>query len=252
MKIFHFFNARHYFIFSIFAILFSYNVSAQIRLVAVDPGNDKVTIQNFGTTTVPISDYWFCTLLVYDQLNSFTIDSGSLNLTAGSSVTLSGLNLRDSDADLGLYTSRSFGSATAMEDFMQWGDAGNGRESVANTANLWSSGDFLTGAGPFIYNGNGNQNGLSFWSTGTLSINDEVFSSMVSIYPNPVNEILNIKSLESVKVKNIAIFDATGRMIQAHNKLTENINLKSIQRGFYTLRLTDAQGRTVTRKIIKE
>ncbi len=246
-------NADYWVLFLFFTLLFSYNLNAQIRLVEVDPINDTATIQNFGSSTVPINNYWFCTLFDYNQLNSFTIDSGSLNLASGATVTLSGLNLRDSDADLGLYTTNTFGLATAMSDFIQWGDSGNGRESVANTATIWTTGDFLPVPGPFVYSGNGNQNGLSFWNTGTLSINNEVFSSMISVYPNPVRENLNIKSIEGIELKNIALFNATGSLIRLHNNLTQNIvDLKGIQSRFYTLRLTDAQGRTTIRKIIKD
>lgn len=238
--------------FLILTIIFSHQLNAQIRLVEVDPVNDTATIQNFGASMVPINDYWFCTLFVYNQLSSFTIDSGSLNLASGATVKLSGLNLRDSDADLGLYTTNSFGSAAAMSDFMQWGDAGNGRESVANSAGLWTSGEFLAGSGPFVYSGNGTQNGASVWNTGTLSINDELFSSSLSIYPNPVTNNLTIQNLEGVELKNVALYSTTGTLIRSQNNLTQQtIDLKGIQEGLYMLRLTDANGRIAIKKIIK-
>ena len=37
----------------------------------------------------------------------------------------------DNASDLGLYNSSAFSSTTAMEDFVQWGAGGQGRESVA-------------------------------------------------------------------------------------------------------------------------
>jgi len=235
------------------AVFFSYSLQAQIRLVEVDPVNDTVTIQNFGSSMEPINDYWFCTLFVYDQLSSFTIDSGSLNLASGATVKLSGLNLRDSDADLGLYTTNSFGSAAAMSDFMQWGDSGNGRESVANTAGIWTSGDFLSGTGPFVYGGDGNQNGASFWNTGTLSISNEFFSSKLSVYPNPVQNNLNIRSDEGIEIKNIALFTATGTLIRLQtNSIQQRLDLTGLQSGFYTLKLTDSQGRIAVKKLIKD
>jgi len=234
-------------------VFFSYSLQAQIRLVEVDPVNDTATIQNFGSSTVPINDYWFCTLFIYDQLNSFTIENGSLNLAAGETVKLSGLNLRDSDADLGLYTTNSFGSAAAMSDFMQWGDAGNGRESVANSASIWTTGDFLDGSGPFVYSGNGNQNGASFWNAGTLSITDEFFSSKLSVYPNPVQGNLNIQSDEGIEIKNIVLFSTTGSLIRRQtNAVRQRLDLTGLQSGLYTLKLTDSEGRIAVRKIIKE
>ncbi len=233
-------------------VLLSYSLQGQVRLVEVDPVNDTATIQNFGSSSVPINNYWFCTLFVYNQLSSFTIESGSLNLAAGATVKLSGLNLRDSDADLGLYTTNSFGSAAAMADFMQWGDSGNGRESVANTASIWTSGDFLAGTGPFVYSGNGNENGASFWGTGTLSITNEFFSSTLTIYPNPVQNSLKIESTEGIEIKNMALFNTIGHLIRFQNSaMAQGLDFTNIQSGFYTLRLTDTQGRIAIRKIIK-
>lgn len=58
-------------------------------------------------------------------------DGGSLNLGTGDYVVLSGFGLNDTSADLGLYNTNSFANAAAMEDFVQYGGSGIGRESVA-------------------------------------------------------------------------------------------------------------------------
>ena len=55
----------------------------------------------------------------------------------------SGFPLNNSVADLGLYETNTFGSASAMQDFVQWGSGGNGRESVAVGKGIWTAGDFI-------------------------------------------------------------------------------------------------------------
>ncbi|NNC70873.1 MAG: hypothetical protein HKN90_08645, partial [Flavobacteriaceae bacterium] len=157
-------------------LLSSLLVNSQIRLVEVRPTEDKVTIKNFGGSAVDISQYYFCSLFVYPQLQNLTVDSGSLNLAGGASVTLSGFSINDSDGDMGLYLPGSpgnFGNQNFMVDFMQWGDANNGRESVAVAKGIWENDAFMNGTGPFVYNGDGTQNGIEFWAEGTLSTNDE-------------------------------------------------------------------------------
>ncbi len=239
-----------------FLVLYSNTINSQIRLVEVNPSSNKATIKNFGTSTIDISSYWFCTLFAYDQLSSLTVDSGSLNIANGATVVISGVNLNNSDADLGLYNTNSFGSSTAMVDFMQWGDAGNGRESVANTAGIWTTGNFLAGSGPFIYNGDGSQNGITFWQEGTLSIRDVILNASLSIYPNPVVETLKIKKLQNINLKIASIFDISGRLISSVD-LTQTISekriaLNSITKGIYFIRITDDQGGTIAKKFIKE
>ena len=121
---------------------------------------DQIELMNYGDTTVNISNYWFCSLFSYAQLNSLTIISGDLDLAPGERVVLSGFALNDAAADLGLYNTNTFTSTTAMEDFVQWGSAGNGRESVADTKGIWTSGDFIatvgTSGNAIEYDGSGN------------------------------------------------------------------------------------------------
>ena len=150
---------------------------AQIRLLEVDPVNDVVTIKNFGGSAVDISSYRFCALRFYTFLTDLNLESGSLNLSAGASVTVSGWQLSD-DSDLGLYlASGAFSSSTAMVDFTQWGGShvNDGREGVAVAKGIWTTGDFITGNAPYTYIGDGNQNELSFWQA-TLNSEKEIAS----------------------------------------------------------------------------
>ena len=251
---------------ALICILFNiYDASSQIRITQVDPFSNQITIHNFGTTMEPLGGYWFCTRISYAQFSPDNVVSGSLNLAAGADVTIvvnttAGLN--NGASDLSIYINGSdFSNAASMVDFMQYGDdfpAGFGREDEAVSQGLWTAGDFILGdPAPWAYTGSdGTQNGVTFWTSATLSINDEQFASEVSLYPNPVIESLNVRELQQVDLKNASIFDMTGRMVgltDLNNNLMEKIiDLRNIQSGLYVLKLTDIQGRVLTKKFVKE
>jgi len=138
---------------------------SQIRLVEIDPINDIITLRNFGGITTDVSSYWFCARFSYNQLGSLVVESGSLNLAAGATVSFSGKALNNTSSDLALYSTPSFTSSVAMLDFAQWGAAGIGRESVAETKGIWTAGTFISIASPYEYIGDGSQNGVNFWAS---------------------------------------------------------------------------------------
>jgi hypothetical protein len=84
--------------------------------------------------------------------------------------------------------------------------------------------------------------------------NSKVFnpnSTSVSIYPNPVKDVLNIEN--KTKMTEISIYDLSGRLHQQEKVNTENVNIsvRNLPPGNYILRIKE---RTVekTYKIIKE
>jgi len=147
------------------------DLTAQIRILRVDPSKDVVTIKNFGASTVDISSYRLCALFAYTtNLTSLVLESGSLSIDAGEKVVLSGFSLNDAASDFGLYLDGNFTASASMVDFAQWGSGGNGRESVAVSKGIWSAAEFITGLDPFTYNGDGTQNGLSFWEVSNPAV----------------------------------------------------------------------------------
>ncbi|MEE9373964.1 MAG: Ig-like domain-containing protein, partial [Saprospiraceae bacterium] len=150
-----------------------------IRLLCVDPITDKVTIKNFGTNTIDLSNYRLCSKFSYTHnglATDMTVLGGLLNLAPGDSVVLNGFSIDDTAADLGLYApSGPFSDTLAMLDFTQWGSSGNGRESVAVAKGIWSTDDYMMDGPEYCYFGNGTtENGLPFWDGNDppLAIND--------------------------------------------------------------------------------
>jgi hypothetical protein len=84
--------------------------------------------------------------------------------------------------------------------------------------------------------------------TNITSINSEEYNFLV--FPNPTSGSINIVS--SNDLKEVVLFDLTGKKIMAWKNLSNNtINLVSLCDGFYTLQIIDENGNKVVRKIVK-
>lgn len=73
-----------------------------------------------------------------------------------------------------------------------------------------------------------------------------------SIYPNPVTEILNIKSTNSNNVTFAQIYDLNGKLLLESNVTHSSINVNSLAKGTYILLMRDENGKDYGQKFIKE
>ena len=93
-----------------FIIFLAFSFS-QAQIVINEVKEDgSVELKNLGTTSVDITSYWLCDFPSYRQLSDsrITVENGSLILTAGSIVEISGFNFIDSaDGELGLYANNA-------------------------------------------------------------------------------------------------------------------------------------------------
>jgi len=92
------------------------------------------------------------------------------------------------------------------------------------------------------------------YSDSNLSTNIvEVIKPYISLYPNPVNSTLTIKTTQNNIIDNITLFDISGRVIlvkKGTNSVSEKINLSSLSNGSYFIKISTDSGE-VTKKIIK-
>jgi hypothetical protein len=79
--------------------------------------------------------------------------------------------------------------------------------------------------------------------TGIVTVNE----SAVILYPNPSSSILFLNGVEKA---NITIFDVSGRMLQSHQQIENQIDVSSLPKGIYTVRIVTQKG-TVTSKFVK-
>jgi sugar lactone lactonase YvrE len=87
-------------------------------------------------------------------------------------------------------------------------------------------------------------------------VNEIESKGLISIYPNPVNQILNVKFSEPISDATLRISDITGREIstvkavQAISSL--QIDISSLSAGIYFVSATGAKGDIMTEKFIKK
>ncbi|MFT4683426.1 MAG: hypothetical protein ACI8RP_000006 [Urechidicola sp.] len=92
--------------------------------------------------------------------------------------------------------------------------------------------------------------------TTTVTINGAVLNveknglESFTMYPNPVNDILNIISVNDIN--EIKIFDMTGKNVYARNEIANNqINVSSLNPGIYFIKIKDINNSISTKKLIK-
>ena len=137
--------------------------------VGANAGNQLIEIKNIGDATADIGGWWFCNRLSYTQLPTgvtippggiIVFHVGSSGTNTSTDIFLSGMSsLNASASDVSFYFNSTFTSSSSIRDFVQWGSGGNGRESVAVGAGIWTAGDFITDVteGHSIeYDGDGN------------------------------------------------------------------------------------------------
>ena len=87
--------------------------------------------------------------------------------------------------------------------------------------------------------------------TSVLSTNDYI-SSKISVYPNPVKDIISITNDSNEIIKNVDISDINGRTIKSFKSVSQNqINISDLSSGVYFLKITTDGGNAI-KKIIKE
>jgi len=134
------------------------NAAPAFAITAVTFGEAGfVQITNFGNGAGDLSGHWLCQRPAYLELPATELGPGeSVWVTAnGGDLEFVGSVVGVVDAagrlgsfslstgELALYTSQSFGDASAIVDYVEWGSSGHGRSSVAVEAAIWPDGGFV-------------------------------------------------------------------------------------------------------------
>jgi ASPIC and UnbV/FG-GAP-like repeat/Secretion system C-terminal sorting domain len=86
----------------------------------------------------------------------------------------------------------------------------------------------------------------------TLLTTTENSSSYFSIYPNPTNDILNVKLNTTDLIENATIYDLSGRHIMNSDLVNQTIDVKSLSTGSYLLLLKDKKGNSYSQKFVRK
>jgi len=70
----------------------------------------------------------------------------------------------------------------------------------------------------------------------------------IKVYPNPASEMVHI---EGVEADEVMVYNALGQMVKTVQG-SNAINVSGLAEGVYLLRITDAEGRSHTARVVKE
>ena len=130
----------------------------------------------------------------------------------------------------------------------------NGSSAISSMA-LQSDGKIVTGGRYFssthtyintIYNINRINNDY------VLATNQNEFvKDKISIYPNPVKDVLNIQLALGTTIESYEIYDMLGKKVLAKNTTNSTLNVSQLNNGIYLLKTTTSNG-VATSKFVKE
>lgn len=91
--------------------------------------------------------------------------------------------------------------------------------------------------------GNWNLNPCTALST------DEIVSSNIELYPNPVSNILHLKNSNN-NIEEILVYTITGQLVQREKRIENSIDISLLNQGIYLVKIRTLQGVAI-KKIVK-
>lgn len=85
----------------------------------------------------------------------------------------------------------------------------------------------------------------------TLGTASFIDSTIVSLFPNPVLNTLNISVGGNSEIQNSAIYDGTGKLIKNQNSNATSINVEDLASGLYFLQVV-VEGKAEVKKFVKD
>ena len=87
----------------------------------------------------------------------------------------------------------------------------------------------------------------------STTLDNEIFDkSAFTIYPNPAKNILNITSDVFSVMKDVQVYDLSGKLIVTTFIVNDSISIESLSSGAYILIVKDSNGKKYTKKFLKE
>jgi len=85
---------------------------------------------------------------------------------------------------------------------------------------------------------------LTLSMNGGVGISDFKFSNNISIYPNPIKDILNLDIPENITVKSISIYSIDGKLIEKDKYFFNlgQLSIGNLEKGSYTINIKTDKG----------
>jgi hypothetical protein len=190
-------------------------------------------------------------------------DGGALNFTVIGQIARAGART-DNTADAG----NTYGWYNGeVDEFRCWKRALLVAEIAANactpasTTNLYRHVRFNEGSGTAFNDEvtsttetfDGTTTGATYTTNAscvTASVADNVLSNAISVYPNPTNNVLSIKSNTDINIKNVSFYNVIGKMVYTRNGAAKSIDVSSLSKGLYFLKIESQEGGIATKKVL--
>lgn len=98
----------------------------------------------------------------------------------------------------------------------------------------------------FTYQGNTVTHTFSY---GTLD-NEKFAADLFVVYPNPTNDILNIRSNSNTRIDEVLLFDVTGKQVHGNTNSNSMVDVSMLTKGVYMMKIISEEG-IYTHKVIK-
>ena len=122
--------------------------------------------------------------------------------------------------------------------------------AIKSNGNLWAWGNNNFG---FLGNGTNTSSNIPVFVTcPTIILSNETFeNSNFSVFPNPTNDFITIKSFFIDSIKQIKIIDVSGKVILNKQNDFENINVLDLKSGLFFIEIKSENEKTTYIKFIK-
>ncbi|WP_407557532.1 T9SS type A sorting domain-containing protein [Winogradskyella sp. 4-2091] len=226
---------------------FSLNVSNPNATSDENTSNDASTFNfdispSYTTSTVTFNiltdNYGYETTWSLEDSSGSVVSSGPTFSYANNSTNQEVITLPALNACYTFTIFDSYGDGICCSNF-----TGNGSYSLEdeNSAVILSGGDFAS------------SESVTFNAKELLGINDFDLSNAIKVYPNPINEMINIELTNLNSEVKYSIFNTLGQEIingNLESNIVNQVNVSAYQSGVYFVKLTSGTN-TITKKLIK-
>ncbi|MCK5401389.1 MAG: aryl-sulfate sulfotransferase [Flavobacteriaceae bacterium] len=210
------------------------------------PPTSSPGVYTYTTNTFygPLYPYYIYTTPVNTDFYS-PILSSAQRLPNGNTLICEGTSGRFFEIDTGENIVWEYISPIGSAEILNQGDDPQSINNSVFRAKKYAS-NYTAFNGKNLTPGSTIESGENMSGCTILSITDNIFSN-ISIYPNPIKNILFINA--RISITKIEVHDLLGRLVKK-SKNQDQINLSDLKSGLYILKLY-VDGKSITKRIIK-
>ena len=104
---------------------------------------------------------------------------------------------------------------------------------------------FVTNGGPS--GANSDYIGVDSFSVDRPLSSDSFFKNNFSLYPNPVNNVLNISIKNELSITKLTITDINGRIVISESSVINSLNVSDLSSGIYLVSVETNEGKGTTK-----